>query len=252
MPSLESVKKQRSADAAVAAIFGTHDSLSSPLCTLDLSQRSSDVEGFASQGLWSPHLSSLPPYAFDSNGFEGHSAINDIQLALASDMLGRARQQATAPAERTVADDLIVKAEKGDVSAMERVAALYLPRAEGFNVDVELAFHWLERACDLESVWAMWVLGMLLLDGSWGRRDVPQAMLLLRSAAEKGSYLSKYHLGCVLSDGEYDVSVDLGEACRWFEKMLCGKSPWINDWFYHDARRRLDDIYRQMQNKFSS
>ena len=113
---------------------------------------------------------------------------------------------------------------------------------EGFKVDLTKGALWLVKATQLGSIWATETLGLLLLEGSRCRQDIKRGMNLLRVAAKQGSYLSKYELGCILSQGDYDVDIDNREARKWFLKLLLGPEPWISPFIYHDTQKRLGEL----------
>lgn len=93
-------------------------------------------------------------------------------------------------------ENLLERAEGGDVKAMEEAADLYQTGERGVLVDKREAFKWYNRAYkDHKSVIGMTCVGDMMVIGEGTKKDVRAGRILQFIAARKGSDFAAYALG---------------------------------------------------------
>ena len=123
--------------------------------------------------------------------------------------------------EHKVKDDLMKKANNGDVQAMLDVGTYYYHGTNGFQTNEKLAFQWLKKAHDDHRVViATAMLGYMHLTGQGVKKNVPQGIMYTMQAAQRGSDMAMAHLGDYLANGRYGMNVDHKEAIFWLKKAV--------------------------------
>jgi U-box domain/Sel1 repeat len=146
--------------------------------------------------------------------------------------------------EKQKFNQLLAKAEGGDVKAMEEVAEDYYCGDSINCVDKKVAFHWYERACKADSVVGMARMAEMTIHGEGVKKSVNKGVAYLFTAARKGSDVAAYALGTDYADGEHNLPVDLEEAKYWLEKSLSGTCVHkdMDEKEKDDARAKLQEV----------
>jgi len=111
---------------------------------------------------------------------------------------------------------LLKAAEKGNVSAMGNLAALYA-NGQGVGQDYAKAIGWYEKAADKGDTVAMTDLGRLYAEGLGAPQDYARAKSLYEKAAGKGDAVAMTSLGRLYGSGR-GVTQDYATAVSWYEK----------------------------------
>ncbi len=116
----------------------------------------------------------------------------------------------------TVIDDVITRAEDGDLEA-----AFVLAEACYFGLGVErdypLAIHWYQTAAEQGHALAMNSLGYMYYSGEGMRRDYSEALRWYGEAARRGHAQAMNSLGYIHANGE-GVATNLREATQWWKE----------------------------------
>ena len=123
--------------------------------------------------------------------------------------------------EHKVKDDLMKRANNGDVQAMLDVGTSYYHGTNGFRMNEKTAFQWLKKAHDDHRVViATAMLGYMHLMGQGVKKNVSQGIMYTTQAAQRGSDMAMAHLGDYLANGKYGLTVDQKEAIFWLKKAV--------------------------------
>ena len=119
--------------------------------------------------------------------------------------------------EKKKMEDLLKKAERGDVFAMELVAHYSSIGCNGFKKTREFAMTWFEKAHDAGSRYGSGRFGRSLL------RKHPaciKGIILLSTAAGRGCRRAAYDLGEALAVGRLGLLKDKNGAIFWLRESL--------------------------------
>lgn len=122
--------------------------------------------------------------------------------------------------EKEEMEDLLKDAEGGDTVAMNIVSRYYRRGKNGFKKNAKLACKWAEKAHSAGNVKGTAKLGRLLIFGEGVEKNVVQGMVLTTMAAERGSNVAAYHLGCAFGKGQFGLSFDIEQAILWLQRCL--------------------------------
>jgi hypothetical protein len=128
--------------------------------------------------------------------------------------------------EKQGMEDLIQKAESGDVDAMERVGITYWNGEKGFDNDFEKAYFWNKKAADAGLFRSMTIAGEYLLrvkQNATLSDKLQGATLLGRAAHSNGSTLACLLLGQMYVQGSYGYPKDKAQAIYYLELGLSQK-----------------------------
>lgn len=119
-------------------------------------------------------------------------------------------------AEPTIEDEidkLTVLADQGKMFAAYKLGRMYF-KGDAVYQDLDKAGHYLKMASDTGNEYAQYLLAKLYLTK---KENIPDAVSLLESAAEKNSWAS-YQLGRLYLFGGDDVERDVQQAVQWLTK----------------------------------
>jgi TPR repeat protein len=122
--------------------------------------------------------------------------------------------------EKKAMEDLLKLAESGDSIAMLQIGCNYQLGEEGFKMDGKLSFSWYKRAHEAGDVKGTAFIGIFLLIGKGVTKSLPEGLVYLVSAAERGSDFAAFRLGMAKAEGNWGLSVNSKEAIQWLEKCL--------------------------------
>jgi TPR repeat protein len=108
-------------------------------------------------------------------------------------------------------NELLKKAEKGDVTAQIELAAKFW--SDG---DFDSAVKWYRKAAEQGDVRAEHALGIANMSGQGANGGFEEAIKWFKKAAEKGNMDSQYSLGLRYVRGDH-VERDFTEAAKWFK-----------------------------------
>lgn len=98
--------------------------------------------------------------------------------------------------------------------SMRNVAASYA-LGEGIRKNEERARIWYQRAANAGDESALYDLGMMLLEGQGGPRDLRRGQTLLLEAATVGNAMAQKILSYAYRDGEWGFPVEPAQAEHW-------------------------------------
>jgi U-box domain/Sel1 repeat len=146
--------------------------------------------------------------------------------------------------EKKKVEDLIARANSGEVCAMEWLGHTYFHGKDGVVKNESKAVETLEPACHLGSLYALQTVGWILLHGKAIKRDQVRGIMYLSLAAGKGSDWAAYKLGLAFAKGSHGLSVDEGNA-RLYLTMALGEKCSRNSLVERQklkARETLDQL----------
>ncbi len=91
---------------------------------------------------------------------------------------------------------IVLAADKGDLTAMEQLARIYLLGGYGVKKDNNLAYEWVLRAKALNENCCFSILGQIYQDGLNNEPDLLKALYYFRKGEEQNDSESLYYLGC--------------------------------------------------------
>ena len=118
------------------------------------------------------------------------------------------------PPENKELQELIEKAEQGEVDAQNNLGTMYA-NGEGVPQDYKEAMKWYRLAAEQGDAFAQYALGDMYANGQGVSQDEGEAVKWYRMAAEQGDAFAQCALGVMYADGR-GVSQDEGEAMKWF------------------------------------
>lgn len=121
--------------------------------------------------------------------------------------------ESTEPTIEDEIDRLTVLADQGKMFAAYKLGRIYFKGDEVYQ-DLDKAEHYLKMASDAGNEYAQYLLAMLYLTEN---KNVPDALSLLESAAEKNSWAS-YQLGRLYLFGTDDIECNAELAMQWLIK----------------------------------
>lgn len=113
--------------------------------------------------------------------------------------------------------EIMSKANKGDVKAMEMLGDCYL-YGEGVKKDDVKAHKYYMMAAEKGSIPAKYMVGMDYLTGEGVSKNVSCAETYLTAAANAGLAKAQYILGLMYQNGEIGFFSQDKKACQYFEK----------------------------------
>jgi len=143
-------------------------------------------------------------------------------------------------------DELLRKAQGGEVKAMEKVAEMY---ETDFLRDDKLAYHWFEQAHEAGSILGTASIGhMLCAKIGVKKENVNKGSRLLLEAAVDGSDYAMYQLGLAYKGGLYDFRVDFKKAKKWLESSQDPDCPHrdMTEEANEDANEALGELDKLM------
>lgn len=141
---------------------------------------------------------------------------------------------------------LLKQAQDGDARAMLEASRKYHYGEDGFKVDHEKSFKWLEKGYRAGDVRAASLLGWHAVDGKYAPFDDQiqnsiKGAMLLGIAANGGSTFAAVKLGYAYADGLHGFPVDKPEAIYWLQKALKNE-PFGSIWFRKKAIAKLNEL----------
>ena len=118
------------------------------------------------------------------------------------------------PPENKELQELIEKAEQGEVDAQNNLGTMYA-NGEGVPQDYKEAMKWYRLAAEQGDAFAQYALGDMYANGQGVSQDEGEAMKWFRMAAEQGNANAQHNLGDMYADGR-GASQDEGEAVKWY------------------------------------
>ena len=111
-------------------------------------------------------------------------------------------------------------AENGNAEAMYNLWCMYGNGDNGLKRNDEEAYKWYKKSADGGDVMGTAAVGACLLIG-WGvEKDRTEGLLMLMSAAERGSDHACCRLGEIYRRGLYGLKVNYARAKHWLEKAV--------------------------------
>ena len=144
--------------------------------------------------------------------------------ALAEEWKRRKQEKEEAERRQKAMDNLLQKAEGGDVEAMLAVASSFAAGKDGFPEYPNDAYNWYSRANKAGSVVGMAKEGECVLQGFGTNQSVVLGSALLGVAAGMGSDLANYILGNCCLKGEYSYPQDVVMARNFLVKACSTKT----------------------------
>lgn len=129
---------------------------------------------------------------------------------------------------------LLALAKRGFVPSQGAIARLY-ETGDGVGEDLAAARQWYTKASAGGLLDAAYNLAVLTLTGAGGPPNVPRAIKLLRSAAQKGHIPSAFTLGEIYESGSF-IPRNIADALGWYKKAAVESSG---------ANLRLAQLYSE-------
>ena len=142
------------------------------------------------------------------------------------------------PSEQTIEDEidrLAVLADQGKMFAAYKLGRMYL-KGDKVPQDKDKAEHYLKMASDAGNEYAQYLLAKLYLTE---KKNIPDAISLLESAAEKNSWAS-YQLGRLYLFGTEEVKRDVQQAMQWLTKSA------------EDGNEQAEQLFENMEQSESA
>ena len=111
-------------------------------------------------------------------------------------------------------EDILKRARRGDVKAMELLGFNLTYGEDDFDKDSTEALQWFQKAHEAGSIFGTAHFGSLLAQGIGGEEEKMKGSMLLGLAAGKGSDYAAFDLGMILAEGQCGFAVDTDEAIR--------------------------------------
>jgi len=127
-----------------------------------------------------------------------------------------AAQTSSETNENSKIDDLLKKAQSGNLDAQCDVGIFYFI-GQFVDQDYDRAYYWLKKAADAENMVACYYMGRIYEDGKGTTQNSAQSAHYYKLAAEKGDDISQTILGRYYEDG-VGVAQDLDLALYWYQK----------------------------------
>ena len=146
------------------------------------------------------------------------------------------------PSEQTIEDEidrLAVLADQGKMFAAYKLGRMYL-KGDKVPQDKEKAEHYLKMASDAGNEYTQYLLANLYLTE---KKNIPNAISLLESAAEKNSWAS-YLLGKLYLFGADGIERDVPQAIQWLTQSAEGGNEY--------AQQLLDNMEQRENAAFAS
>ena len=146
------------------------------------------------------------------------------------------------PSEQTIEDEidrLAVLADQGKMFAAYKLGRMYL-KGDKVPQDKEKAEHYLKMASDAGNEYTQYLLANLYLTE---KKNIPNAISLLDSAAEKNSWAS-YLLGKLYLFGADGIERDVPQAIQWLTQSAEGGNEY--------AQQLLDNMEQRENAAFAS
>lgn len=124
--------------------------------------------------------------------------------------------------ENTIAK-MRLKAEGGNLAAMEHLGRWYFKGEKGLKKDTAKAYKWFSEAAEGGHVISMCKTGYLLFFGIGVKaKDEAKGFRLIQSAADQGSDVGAYLVGIAYLKGDRGLPKDIREARKWLTKAVDG------------------------------
>ena len=128
--------------------------------------------------------------------------------------------------KKNVGDDeaqqMMAKAEAGDVKAMCLLGDWYCSEEHDLPQDDEESYYWFKRASDLNDAYGMTEVGYCLTEGCGVAKNTSDGVKLTKSAADLGSGEASMRLGYWYRRGLNDLPMDNDLAKKWLKKATEG------------------------------
>ena len=120
------------------------------------------------------------------------------------------------PLNSTELQQIIEKANRGDMQAQADLANRYHVGGGGVGQDVSKAAFWYKKLADNGVIEAQLTLGLMYIKGDGIEQDNTQALHWLTQAAEQRSPTAQYLLGVAHAEG-HGTETDKLKAYMWYE-----------------------------------
>jgi len=122
-------------------------------------------------------------------------------------------------------DETKKRAGGGDADSMYALGEWYFHGQHGLPEHDFESYRWFKKAADLDDTRAMAKAGWYLMTGLGAKKNVSHGMMLLTSAAERGSDLACYNLGWINLEGMHGLPKDKNKAMHWYKRATDGSCP---------------------------
>ena len=143
-------------------------------------------------------------------------------------------------------EKLTEKAEAGDAEDIYNLGYTCYYGVSGAPEDHKTAYKWFEKGADKEDAKSIALMGECLLHGYGVEANERHAILLLTSAACKGSDLAAAHLGDFYKDGLCGMPINKKKATHWYKKAVAPAGP--NQHLAHKAKKGFNKVLQELEN----
>lgn len=112
-------------------------------------------------------------------------------------------------------DNLIERAQKGDVDAQYELGKMYITDPSGTRNPTDEAIQWLRRSAEHGHTKAQYVLGLAYILGRNVPKQSTEALKWFRLAAAQGLADAQFSLGIMYATGD-GIPIDNAEAVKWY------------------------------------
>ena len=145
-------------------------------------------------------------------------------------------------------DELLFRAEGGNVPAMEKVADCYQTGEYGVKIDHYEAFKWYDKANQAGSVIGKGNVGEMLVKGSGVKKNVLKGQREMFTAMMQGSDYAAYALGMDYANGDNGLPEDQQLAIQLLTRCLNEKESMHRNMDHEEiaeAREKLEELTRE-------